>query len=177
MFTTITYRNLGPSVARINRTTGDLYINPDIWHKLNPDQKTVILLHERGHFKLQTPSELKANQYAIEHYLNCGSLNDKEFGRRVIVLSDMLNKNIKIDQMQTHYSNFSPEAVGGVGSFLAAIPGLAALGVGSKARAREIDSATRLEAARTARITTTLVIAAVVIILLAVLYFVIKRKK
>ena len=91
MFTSIKYDPaIAPSIARINRETGELSLNPKLWDRYTPEQKHVILLHEQGHFMLQTPSEVEANRHAISEFLQQGELTDQEFGRRITVLSTVL---------------------------------------------------------------------------------------
>ena len=52
-------------------------------------------MHEAGHLELMTPDEYKVNKYAIGKYLKAGELNDQEFGRRIVVLSQVLGENGK----------------------------------------------------------------------------------
>lgn len=90
MFTSIKYDpTIAPSIARINRETGELSLNPKLWDRYTPEQKHVILLHEQGHFMLQTPSEVEANRHAISEFLQEGEIND--FGRKLTILSTIIH--------------------------------------------------------------------------------------
>ncbi len=52
-------------IAKINRLTGDIYINPDIPQEYRP----FILAHELGHYYLQTHNEFDADKYALDKIL------------------------------------------------------------------------------------------------------------
>ncbi len=64
--------NLGTTPARVNRVTGELFINRKIWPKLNKAKRMFILLHEAGHADLQTRSEMEADEYAFNNYVGMG---------------------------------------------------------------------------------------------------------
>lgn len=67
--TSITYvRNIGSTPARVNRKTGELQINLDVWPKLKPEHKRFVLLHEEGHVVLDTSDELAVDEYAFKKY-------------------------------------------------------------------------------------------------------------
>jgi len=55
--------------ARVNRQTGQVYLNSRIWDSLSPEIQTFILLHEEGHYQLQTKDELQADNYASKRFL------------------------------------------------------------------------------------------------------------
>lgn len=73
MFKTITYHtNLGTTPARVNRRSGELQINTPVFDKLTPEAKRFVLLHEEGHWVLQTRNELAADKYAFSKYVDEG---------------------------------------------------------------------------------------------------------
>lgn len=76
--------------AAINWQTGEMLISPGIFHALPDDVQEFVLLHEEGHWRLQTKNEFDANNYAIEKFLHTGSIDD--FGRRLMVLIDDVPK-------------------------------------------------------------------------------------
>jgi len=61
--------DLGKTPARINRMTGNVYVNGRIWNKLSPEVQEFILCHEEGHYQLQTRDELEADAYASKRFL------------------------------------------------------------------------------------------------------------
>jgi len=61
-------KDLGSTPARVNRNTGDIYLNCKIWNKIDPKEQNFILQHEKGHFVLNTRDETKADNYAFDHY-------------------------------------------------------------------------------------------------------------
>ena len=52
-------------IAKVNRLTGDIYINPNIPKEYRP----FVLAHELGHYYLQTHNEFDADKYALDHIL------------------------------------------------------------------------------------------------------------
>jgi hypothetical protein len=60
--------DLGNTPARINRKTGDIFINKKIWFSIPEKERKFILLHELGHYKLQTKDEIKADDYAFRKF-------------------------------------------------------------------------------------------------------------
>ncbi len=54
--------------ARVNRMTGEIILNRSRWDKIPDEYKKFILLHEAGHYKLQTKNELLADKYAFQHF-------------------------------------------------------------------------------------------------------------
>lgn len=75
---------MGDTPAAVNWTTGELLINPDIWKVLPSDVRDYILLHEEGHWALKTRSELEADRYALEKFVQVGNLD--QFGHSLSVL-------------------------------------------------------------------------------------------
>jgi len=78
---------LGLTPARVNRATGEVFINADFFYKLPKSYQDYILLHEEGHYQLQTKSEDLADAYASERFL--GS-QKKSLKNSVNVLKDIL---------------------------------------------------------------------------------------
>lgn len=58
--------------ASVNVATGVLYLNRRTWHKIPPNQRNFILLHEIGHRKLKTFDETAADNFAIAAYKSMG---------------------------------------------------------------------------------------------------------
>lgn len=164
------------TIARINRLTGDLYINPEVWGKLGPLHKEYILLHEQGHFDLKTPDEFRANQFAIKRFIQKAKFVD-DYGHRITVMSDLL--------MNDNYSDFTVDAIAGaVGSVFNVLP---SLGIGSKSRIAEAEAnanlvkqnfigATELQKAKTESTIYIISIISVIGIVGIILYFKIRKK-
>lgn len=71
--TGVSYEALDSSTpARVNRNTGHLTINTRIWPRIPFYQRIFIILHEEGHYVLQTTNELEADRYAGERYQALG---------------------------------------------------------------------------------------------------------
>ncbi len=64
--------DLGTTPARVNRETGELYINKRIWPTLSKNKRMFILLHEAGHATLKTRNEFEADEYAFNNYAAMG---------------------------------------------------------------------------------------------------------
>lgn len=64
--------DLGATPARVNRSTGEMYINAFMWPRLTPEQRIFIMLHELGHVKLQTSDEFAADAFAFKKYADMG---------------------------------------------------------------------------------------------------------
>jgi len=144
LFTSVQYKPLGNTVAQVNRITGDLFINPSIWPQLPTEVKEFVMYHEDGHLRLQTPDEYEANKYAVGKFMQAGTLNDEEFGRRIVVLSEILG-----DKGRETYFKDAPEVsnmgidpisniAGAIGDLFKVIPVL----FGSKKRIAEADNYT-----------------------------------
>ena len=56
------------SPASCNRKKQIIYINDSVWSNLNESLQKIIILHEVGHLKYNTSSELLADEYAYEHF-------------------------------------------------------------------------------------------------------------
>lgn len=64
--------DLGESPAAVSLDTGILYINPSQWQGLSKEKRVFILLHELGHYVLQTRDEFEADEFAHEMYSRMG---------------------------------------------------------------------------------------------------------
>ena len=119
--------DIGRNIARINRQTGVLELNPTIWETLPELEKDFVLLHEVGHMQLQTASEFAANQYAIKNFIPVRTLTNKELGQRIEVVT-------RITDPDNYFSgNFDPVSAvaNAVGTIFKTLP---IIGVGSKSR-------------------------------------------
>lgn len=81
--------DLGTTPARVNRRTGELYINKKIWKDLDQDARLFVLLHEAGHVDQDTRSELKADNYAFHAYAQAG----KPLTKSIQALTRLLHFN------------------------------------------------------------------------------------
>ena len=80
---------IGESPAAVNLRSGILYINPYVFFSYPPEWRRFILLHEKGHYVLQTFDEQKADAYAFHHYQKEGrTLKDA-----VLSLKKVLDKD------------------------------------------------------------------------------------
>jgi len=82
---------LGSTPARVNRLTGTIFLNKDIWQKLNPEAKKFIVLHEIGHYKKNTISEFEADNYAAEQFIGSEPCSLKKINRIMWEQLDTLN--------------------------------------------------------------------------------------
>lgn len=64
--------NLGTTPARVNRVTGECFINTPVFFNFPADIRLFILLHEAGHVVLNTTNEYEADNYAFEQYAKLG---------------------------------------------------------------------------------------------------------
>lgn len=53
--------------AAMDRETGQMYINPKRYFALTPFQREFVKFHEKGHYVLNTDSEMAADEYAFNH--------------------------------------------------------------------------------------------------------------
>lgn len=58
-------RTLGQCPAAVYMDTGDIEVNTSVWDSYTPFQRQFILLHEQGHYLLNTDSEEAADRYAL----------------------------------------------------------------------------------------------------------------
>lgn len=57
---------IGPTPALVDRDTGRISLNMDVWPNLTPLQQEAVLQHEAGHYLRQDPSEYVADGFAID---------------------------------------------------------------------------------------------------------------
>lgn len=58
--------------ATVNRKTGELWINKDVWRSMTPPQRMFMLLHEMGHVRLQSTDEEAVDAWAFNQYVGLG---------------------------------------------------------------------------------------------------------
>lgn len=56
--------------AAIDRETGTLFINPRLYFRLTKFQQKFVILHEKGHYFLNTDIEEEADAYAFDRLVN-----------------------------------------------------------------------------------------------------------
>lgn len=61
--------NMGNNPASVDIGKGVVYINRDMWTRLTPYERAIILLHEEGHYRNKSVDEIQADIYAINAYL------------------------------------------------------------------------------------------------------------
>jgi len=166
-------------IAKVNRTTGVLYLSTDVWKGLPEQEKQFVLFHEKGHLTLQTADEFKANEYAVSQFLHAGTFTNKDLGQKIMVMRSIL------DKADGETSPFIAEMIAGaVGPIVSIIP---MLGVGSKARQAEIDATAKAQstifnsqatatAASTKNTTTIILIAGTLLIVGLTIYFTLRKK-
>lgn len=175
MFSRVIYDDtIHGDIARVNRQTGDLYINPDIWDRISGLEKDYVLLHEAGHLELMTASEYQAHRYAVERFCQVQTLTDNELGRRIVVMSEITDP--------TRYMSGSggvdpvSAVANAIGSVFEALP---MLGVGKKSRLEETEAnkkaALELSESNTSGIVKIVAIAGVIVIVVVVLIFIFKK--
>ena len=64
---------IGESPAAVHLRSGVLHINPKVFFSYPPEWQKFILLHELGHYLLQTRSELEADNFAFHHFAKEGN--------------------------------------------------------------------------------------------------------
>ncbi|MEI6574796.1 MAG: hypothetical protein WCO63_01305 [Bacteroidota bacterium] len=151
-FTSAKYEDLGQVTARVNRVTGGLEINPRIWSVLNSDYKDFVLYHEDGHLRLETADEFEVNKYAVDRFIETATLDNPDLEQRIVVLSDMLSPKGMRKFSGEIYSEFSADGTAaggdmyGIGQALTGLSTLLpAIGIGSKARAKELESSAKTQ--------------------------------
>ena len=60
---------MGDNPASVDIQKGIVYINRDMWTRLTPYERAIILLHEEGHYRNKSVDEIQADIYAINAYL------------------------------------------------------------------------------------------------------------
>lgn len=58
--------SIGSTPAKVNRETGEIFLNSNVWPTLPQPYQAFILEHEKGHYALQTTNELEADHYAFK---------------------------------------------------------------------------------------------------------------
>lgn len=81
---------LGNSPACVDRESGDIYINEELWKNIPLAHRLFILLHEWGHVALNTKDELEVDEFAHDLYMALGY---------------SLKESVKALTRQLHYSN------------------------------------------------------------------------
>lgn len=61
----LTSAQMGTCPAEVDMATGTVSVNRSVWDGYTAIQQRFMLLHEEGHYRLQTDSEEKADEYAI----------------------------------------------------------------------------------------------------------------
>ena len=136
--------NNQPEIARVNRKTGVLYLNSDIWDKLPTDQKEFVLLHEKGHLKLNTNNEFRANAYAVKNYVPVDTFSNAELGKRIVVMRSILDK--ADDHLKPRFTDalIAGASSGLISNILQSLP---VLGIGSDSRVKETKATAQAQQA------------------------------
>lgn len=94
---------LGGSIAKVNIDTGIITIAKDRFSKFNEDIQTFVLLHETGHFVLQSANEKRVDRWALEQYMKLG----KSPKSAVLALSEVLDFRNKehIERLRLQFDN------------------------------------------------------------------------
>lgn len=79
--------NIGSTPAMVNRETGLILKNSNVWDDLPQPYRAFIIEHEKGHYYLQTTSELEADHYAFKQL---AGKYPESLKNTVRVLSDVL---------------------------------------------------------------------------------------
>ena len=58
-------KTIGETPAAVSQSEGIIYINPLMYNRLTPFQKKFVILHEMGHYYLNTRNEIMADAYAF----------------------------------------------------------------------------------------------------------------
>ncbi len=180
MFTSVNYQDLGTTVAQVNRKTGALFINPAIWQNLPQEYKNYVLMHEEGHLKLQTADEYEANKYAVGRFVEAGVLTDDEFGRRIVVLSEILGDKGRETFFKNTNADISGFAISGVtGAINSVFQSLSILGVGSNKRIEEnnaaAENAVKVENAKSQATQRALIIGGLFLVVTVILFLTLKK--
>jgi hypothetical protein len=78
---------LGTTPARVNRSTGQMFVNRGMWNKLKPEHRFFVALHEAAHATLQTKDEEAADRWAFRQYASAGY----PLSEGVLALTQILN--------------------------------------------------------------------------------------
>lgn len=169
-FRKVRYNPAQDVIAKVNRRTGVLTLNPTIWDSLPTDQKEFVLFHEMGHLRLQTANEYAANKYAIGKFTALKTLKNHTLGQKIMVMREILDK--ADDNLESGFA--IGEILGGV------TQSLSVLGIGSKARQNEAITAAennlKLQDAKAKSTTKALVIGGVLVLVIAVVFLTLRSK-
>jgi hypothetical protein len=91
--------NIGTTPARVNRVTGALYINTEVFNKLPVEHQTFVLLHEEGHVVLNSTDEYAVDSYAFDKYVQLGY----SLKQAVMALTSVLNNNVESHRLRADY--------------------------------------------------------------------------
>lgn len=58
---------LGRCPAAVDMQTGVISVNRSVWHNYDNFEKAFVIMHEIGHYVLDTDSEYEADAYALRH--------------------------------------------------------------------------------------------------------------
>lgn len=83
--------DIGSTPARVHRPSGTIFLNQRFWHTLDEQSKKVILAHEIGHYKLQTTSEILADEYAFQSFALSEPGSLKALFRTLVKVLDLKN--------------------------------------------------------------------------------------
>jgi hypothetical protein len=170
-----------PEIAKVNRSTGFLYLSDSIWKGLPESEKAFVLFHENGHLKLQTADEFAANSYAVDHFLGVRTFTNKELAQKIMVMRSIF------DKADGQTSNFTGPVTEAVSSAVGSIfQNLSVLGIGSKARQNEaaanaaaqsqVYSAQAAAAVEKSKSTMTIIVVAGVLLIVGLaIYFTLKK--
>jgi len=98
---------MGENPASVNRATGAMYLNLELFKRIKPEHRLFIMLHEMAHVVLQSTDEKKVDEWAFNEYAKRGySLREAVYS-----LTDLLKSNSreqyerKINQLERakHY--------------------------------------------------------------------------
>ncbi len=166
--------DIGRNIARVNRQTGVIELDPSIWETLPELERDFVLLHERGHMELQTASEFAANQYAIKNFIPVRTLTNKELGQRIEVVT-------RITDPENYISGNFFEGIGNAIGTIGTVSNetFKIFGVGSKRRIAENEASTKaaldLENAKSSGTTKIALIGGTLLIIMIVLFFTLKN--
>lgn len=94
--------------ARVDLDTGVIEVNLLAWYLLTDFEKQFVLLHERGHFELQTLNEIDADLYALEKL----AFSERESLKQFIVAVKKISKNdpARIEAAKVNALKFAAKA-------------------------------------------------------------------
>ena len=165
--------SINTDIARVNRATGVLYLNPNIWNRITGDEREFVLLHEKGHLELQTASEYQANNYAIGKFLPVKALTNSELGKRIQIVTEITDPERYISHLGLDPAS---NIAGALGEIFKVLP---VLGLGSKSRQAEANNAAanqiKLADKLAANKQTLLITGGIMVIVLIVLFFTFKK--